>query len=124
MNSNIDQGTQLHRNMIAFLERVQEMDCSILFPGSNIRYVLSLLFEVALTCEYYNNLASLNLQGQRDSSMSVELRQVANGFAYRAKKYSGYDVNGYRFHITSYDQSRPNRKTNDIRIFWTNRRNI
>jgi hypothetical protein len=29
--------------------------------------------------------------------MSVELRQVANDFAYRIKKYSGYDVNGYRF---------------------------
>jgi hypothetical protein len=43
--------------------------------------------------------------------MSVELRQVANGFAYRVKKYSGYDVNGYRFRTTNYDQSRPNRKT-------------
>jgi hypothetical protein len=42
--------------------------------------------------------------------MSAELRQVANGFAYWAKKYSGYDVNGYRFLITSYDQSRSNRK--------------
>jgi hypothetical protein len=29
--------------------------------------------------------------------MSAELRQVANGFAYRVKKYSGYDINGYRF---------------------------
>jgi hypothetical protein len=29
--------------------------------------------------------------------MSHELRQVANGFAYRVKKYSRYDVNGYRF---------------------------
>jgi hypothetical protein len=26
----------------AFLERVREMDCSISFPSSNIRYVLSL----------------------------------------------------------------------------------
>lgn len=43
--------------------------------------------------------------------MSAELRQVANDFAYRVKKYSGYDVNGYRFRITNYDQSRPNRKT-------------
>jgi hypothetical protein len=43
--------------------------------------------------------------------MSAELRQVANGFAYRVRKYSGYDVNGYRFHTTSYNQSRPNRKT-------------
>jgi hypothetical protein len=43
--------------------------------------------------------------------MSAELRQVANDFAYRVKKYSGYDVNGYRFRTTNYDQSRPNRKT-------------
>jgi hypothetical protein len=42
--------------------------------------------------------------------MSAELRQVANGFAYRVKKYSGYDINGYRFRTTHYD-SRPNRKT-------------
>jgi hypothetical protein len=40
-------------------------------------------------CEYYNNLASLNLQGQRHSSMSVELRQVANGFAYRVTNILG-----------------------------------
>jgi hypothetical protein len=78
--------------MIPFLERVREMDCMISFPSSNIRYVLSLSFEVALTCEYYNNLASLNLQGQRDPSMSAELRQIAKDFAYRIKKYSRYDV--------------------------------
>jgi hypothetical protein len=29
--------------------------------------------------------------------MSAELRQVANDFAYRVKKYSGYDINGYHF---------------------------
>jgi hypothetical protein len=40
--------------------------------------------------------------------MSVELRQVANVFAYRVSKFSEYDVNGYRFRTTSYDQSRPN----------------
>jgi hypothetical protein len=49
--------------------------------------------------------------------MSAELRQVANGFAYWAKKYSGYDVNGYRFLITSYDQSRSNRKTTCSEVF-------
>jgi hypothetical protein len=90
MNSGVDQGTQLHRNMIPFLDMVREIDCTISFPRSNIRYVFSLSFEVALMCEYYNNLASLNLQGQRDSSMSAELRQVANGFAYRVRKYSRY----------------------------------
>jgi hypothetical protein len=66
--------------------------------------------------------------------MSAELRQVANDFAYRAQKYSGYDVNGYHFCKTYYDQSRPNRKTmcsgvftpglDDVDYFWTNRRNI
>jgi hypothetical protein len=65
--------------------------------------------ECLLTCEY--------LQGQRDSSMSAKLRQVSNGFAYRVKKYSGYDVNGYRFRTTSYDKSRPNRKTTCSGVF-------
>jgi hypothetical protein len=51
MNSSVNQGTQLHRNMIPFLEMVWEMDCLISFPGSNVRYVLSLSFEVALTCK-------------------------------------------------------------------------
>jgi hypothetical protein len=49
--------------------------------------------------------------------MSVELRQVANGFAYRVRKYSGYDVNGYRFHTKSYDQSQSNRKTTCSGVF-------
>jgi hypothetical protein len=49
--------------------------------------------------------------------MSVELRQVANDFAYRVKKYSGYDVNGYRFHTTNYDKNRPNRKTTYSGVF-------
>ena len=49
--------------------------------------------------------------------MSAELRQVANGFAYRVRKFSGYDVNGYRFRTTSYDKSRPNRKTTCSGVF-------
>jgi hypothetical protein len=49
--------------------------------------------------------------------MSAELRQVANNFAYRVKKYSRYDVNGYRFHTINYDQSRPNQKTTCSRVF-------
>jgi hypothetical protein len=57
------------------------------------------------------------LQGQRDPSMSAELRQVANDFAYRVKKYSRYDVNVYRFRTTNYDKSRPNRKTTCSRVF-------
>jgi hypothetical protein len=49
--------------------------------------------------------------------MSAELRQVANDFAYRIKKYSGYDVNGYRFRTTNYDKSRPNQKTTCSGVF-------
>jgi hypothetical protein len=49
--------------------------------------------------------------------MSAELRQVANGFAYRSKNNSGYDINGYRFCITSYDQSRSNRKNTCFGVF-------
>jgi hypothetical protein len=49
--------------------------------------------------------------------MSAELRQVANGFAYRVKKYSGYDVNGYRFCTTNYDKSWPNWKTTCSGVF-------
>jgi hypothetical protein len=49
--------------------------------------------------------------------MSAELRQVADGFAYRVRKFSRYDVSGYCFCITSYEQSRPNRKTTCSRVF-------
>jgi hypothetical protein len=58
MNSGVDQGTQLHRNMIPFLERVREMDCPISFPGSNIWYMLSL----SKRSIYELNLASFNLR--------------------------------------------------------------
>ena len=49
--------------------------------------------------------------------MSVELRQVADGCAYRVKSFTGYDVNGYRFHTTSHEQSRPNRRTTNTGVF-------
>jgi hypothetical protein len=49
--------------------------------------------------------------------MNAELRQVANDFAYRVKKYSGYDVNGYRFRTLNYNRSRPNRKTTCSGVF-------
>jgi hypothetical protein len=116
MNSGVDQGTPLHRNITLFLERVREMGCPISFPGSNVRYVLSL----SKRSVYELNLAYFNLRilvGQRDPSMSAELRLVANDFAYRVKKYSGYDVNGYRFCTTNYDKSRPNRKTTCSGVF-------
>jgi len=49
--------------------------------------------------------------------MSAELRQVADGFSYRVKSFIVYDVNGYRFHTTGYEQSRLNRKTTNTRVF-------
>jgi hypothetical protein len=58
MNSGVDQGTPLHRNMTLFLKRMQEMDCPISFPGSNLRYVLSL----SKRSIYELNLASFNLR--------------------------------------------------------------
>jgi hypothetical protein len=66
MNSCIDQGIQLHRNMTLFLEREREMDCPISFLGSNVRYVLSL----SKRSVYELNLASYNLRilaGQKRS---------------------------------------------------------
>ena len=49
--------------------------------------------------------------------MHPELRQVANGCAYRVRSFAAYDVNGYRFHTTRHEQSRPNRRTTNTGIF-------
>lgn len=49
--------------------------------------------------------------------MSAELRQVAGGCTYRVASYNAYDVNGYRFHTRSYEESRPNRKTTNTGVF-------
>ena len=49
--------------------------------------------------------------------MRAELRQVADGFDYRVRPFFYYDVNGYRFCTTSYEQSRPNQKTTSSRVF-------
>jgi hypothetical protein len=57
------------------------------------------------------------LQTQTDVSINDELRQVANGCAYRVKSFTGYDVNGYRFHTASYEQSWPNRRTINSGVF-------
>ena len=48
--------------------------------------------------------------------MSDELRQVANGFAYKVQSFTIYDVNGYRFHTTRHEQSRPNRRTTNTGV--------
>ena len=49
--------------------------------------------------------------------MSAELRQVADGYAYRVRSFTGYDVNGYRFLTTSHEQSWPNRRTTNTKVF-------
>ena len=49
--------------------------------------------------------------------MTAELRQVADGFAYRVMSFSSYDVNGYRFHTTSHEKKRPNRRTTNTGVF-------
>ena len=67
--------------------------------------------------ELYDKLSCIRLQGQTDSSMSAELRQVADGFSYRVKLFNVYDVNGYRFHTMTYEQSRPNRRTTNTGVF-------
>lgn len=56
-------------------------------------------------------------QGQNDRDMNVELRQVANGFNYKVRSFNGYDINGYRFHTTRYEQSRPNRRTTNTGVY-------
>jgi hypothetical protein len=62
-------------------------------------------------------LSCLSLQCQSDFSISAELRQVAKGFDYKVSSFNTYDVNGYRFHTTSYEKSRPNRKTTNTGVF-------
>jgi len=49
-------------------------------------------------------LSCLRLQCQSDLSISSELRQVGRGFDYKVSSFSAYDVNGFRFHTTSYDK--------------------
>jgi hypothetical protein len=56
-------------------------------------------------------------RAKENLSISAELRQVANIFAYRVNKYSGSDINGYHFRTTNYDQSRSNRKTTCSGVF-------
>lgn len=56
------------------------------------------------------------MQCYRDASISAELRQVADGFNFRVMSCNVYDVNGYRFHTTSYEQSRPHRRTTNTGV--------
>ena len=59
----------------------------------------------------------MNLQGQTEACMNVELRQVADGCAYKVRSFTGYDINGYCFHTTRHEQSRPNRRTTSFGVF-------
>jgi hypothetical protein len=50
-------------------------------------------------------------KAQTDLSISSELCAVACGCELRVKSFTGYDVNGFRFHMTAYEERRPNRST-------------
>jgi hypothetical protein len=49
--------------------------------------------------------------------MTDELRCVSQGFNRDVLKYEKYDVNGYRFHTTDHQKSRPNAKTVNTGVF-------
>ena len=48
--------------------------------------------------------------------MDPELVQVSSGFLYRVRSFAAYDVNGYRFHTTAHEESRPNRRTTNTGV--------
>jgi hypothetical protein len=50
-------------------------------------------------------------KAQTDMSISSELCDVACGCELRVRSFTSYDVNGFRFHTTAYEESRPNRST-------------
>jgi hypothetical protein len=50
-------------------------------------------------------------KAQTDLSISSELCVVACGCELRVRSFTGYDVNGFHFHTTAYEESRPNRIT-------------
>ena len=59
----------------------------------------------------------LTLQAGTDEVVSPELRQVADGCYYRVRSFNAYDINGYRFHTTRHELSRPNRRTTNTGVF-------
>lgn len=87
--------------------------------GSKERYLLTNLgrFNFGVPSCLISFLSYLSLQCQSDLSISVELRQVARGFDYKVSSFNAYDVNGYRFHTTSYEKSRPNPRTTNTGVF-------
>ena len=42
---------------------------------------------------------------------------MARGFDYKVSSFNAYEVNGYRFHTTSYEKSRPNPRTTNTGVF-------
>jgi hypothetical protein len=49
--------------------------------------------------------------------MRDDLRQVAHGFDFNVGTFEKYDINGYRFHTTKHERTRPNRKTTNTGVF-------
>ena len=41
--------------------------------------------------------------------MDAELRQVANVFDYKVRRFEKYDINGYRFHTVDKEEQMPDR---------------
>ena len=87
--------------------------------GSKERYLLTNLArsKFGVPSCLISFLSCLSLQCQSDLSISVKLRQVAKGFDYKVLSFNAYDVNGYRFHTTRYDQSCPNPRTMNTGVF-------
>jgi hypothetical protein len=56
-------------------------------------------------CKCYNDMSCFYLQGQNDTSMDAELRQVSVGCEDRIESYDDYDVNGYYFHTKSHEET-------------------
>ena len=107
MNPDIIQGHLLTMNERPFFNMVR----LILLHGSKERYLLTNLgrFNLDVPSCLISFLSCLSLQCQSDLSISVELRQVARGFDYKVSSFNAYDVNGYRFHTTSYERMRTQR---------------
>jgi hypothetical protein len=59
-------------------------------------------------------------KAQTDLSISSGLCAVACGCELRVRSFTGYDVNGFRFHTTAYEESQPNRSTTNSGVVTIN----
>ena len=114
-NTGIIQGHLLTMNERPFLNMVR----LISLHGSKERYLLTNLARSKFGVPSYliSFLSCFTLQCQSDLSISAEIRQVGKGFDYKVSSFNAYDVNGYRFHTTSYEKSRPNAKTTNTGVY-------